>query len=1048
MRTLLLFRGAPGCGKSTFIDIHGLRPYALSADDIRQTLRSPMQTADGSVQICQDNEKEVWELLYRMLETRMQKGEFTVIDATNSKTSEMNKYKDLCGEYRYRMFCIDMTDLPIEECKRRNAGRIPLKRVPDEVIDKMYSRFRTQKIPSGFKVLKKDQLDQVYTRKFDMSEYEKVVVVGDVHGAYTALMEYFSKGFNDNYFYIFVGDIIDRGIENSETVKFFIEAVKRKNVLVLEGNHECFHKDTEVLTKCGWKYIKDVDIDTDEVAQFNINTTEMTFEKPLDIIKNKSDYMIDIETNNMHQVVTPNHDVVFRGKKLKACELLNIDDVTPQDFPISVNIDNCDCEIDDNTIKMIVWIVCDGTIVRSQTGIKTRVQFHLSREDKIENLCKLLDDMNIEYSKCACKPIEGRKQAYFIRFYGDDARKFDSILNHKKEFPDIFMHLSKRQMFVVASELIKTDGRKVSGNKFEISTISKHDCDMMQALFTMHGGSCTVTVKDNSLGFNKNGKIYVLSVKVSSVYPSYKISINKIEYNDDVYCLTMPLGTLVTRFNGKVALSGNCSLKKYSNNGVSRSKEFEFVTRKQLDASDIDKKDIRQLCRKLGQAAWFTYGDKEILVTHGGLATMPENLSFMATDQMIHGVGDYNDSDIIADTWLRTTADNMYQVHGHRNVKNVPMKVNDRVYNLEGKVEFGGFLRILELDKDGFHEVEIKNAVFKTPEAIAQSVSLSDSSIADIVLKMRQNKFIQEKSYGNISSFNFTREAFYDKVWDDQTVKARGLYIDTDRMKVSCRGFVKFFNINERPECRFEMLQHTLQFPVTCYVKENGFLGLVSYNPDTDDLFITTKSSPEGPYAEWLKDMVYRKVQNIDLMKQICKEQDITFVFECVDMKNDPHIIKYQDDELFLLAIVKNSMDFIQHEYDDLVNTANEIGVKCKTKAVELGTWAEFVDWYNEVLDPDYEFNGRIIEGFVIEDSAGYMTKVKLTYYNFWKFMRGLTHEVLQRGYFHKTSALTTPTANDYYGFIKGIYDQTDKETRQSMPRDIIYWRDRFYKEN
>lgn len=727
MRTLLLFRGAPGCGKSTFIDAHGLRPYALSADDIRQTLRSPMQTADGSVQICQDNEKEVWELLYKMLETRMQKGEFTVIDATNSKTSEMNKYKDLCGEYRYRMFCIDMTDLPIDECKRRNACRIPLKRVPEEVIDKMYSRFRTQKIPSGIKVIKtENDFNSMLMHKLDMSSYEKIVVVGDLHGCHTALMEYFNGGLNDNYFYIFVGDYIDRGIENAEVIKFLLSIYEKKNVLLLEGNHER-------------------------------------------------------------------------------------------------------------------WI------------------------------------------------------------------------------------------------------------------------------------------------------------------------------------------------------------KAYSNDEVSKSKEFEFVTKKQLDASDISKKDLRQLCRKLGQVAWFTYGDKEIVVTHGGIATMPENLSFMATTQMIHGVGDYNDSDIIADTWLITTADNMYQVHGHRNVKNVPMKVNDRVYNLEGKVEFGGFLRILELDKDGFHEVEIKNTVFKSPEAIAQSVSLSDSSIADIVLKMRQNKFIQEKSYGNISSFNFTREAFYDKVWDDQTVKARGLYIDTNRMKVSCRGFVKFFNINERPECRFEMLQHTLQFPVTCYVKENGFLGLVSYNPDTDDLFITTKSSPEGSYAEWLKDMVYRKVQNIDLMKQICKEQDVTFVFECVDMENDPHIIKYQDDELFLLAIVKNSMDFIQYEYDDLVNTANEIGVKCKTKAVELGTWAEFVDWYNEVLDPDYEFNGRIIEGFVIEDSAGYMTKVKLTYYNFWKFMRGLTHEVLQRGHFHKTSALTTPTANDYYGFIKNVFDTTDKETRQSMPRDIIYWRDEFY---
>lgn len=241
------------------------------------------------------------------------------------------------------------------------------------------------------------------------------------------------------------------------------------------------------------------------------------------------------------------------------------------------------------------------------------------------------------------------------------------------------------------------------------------------------------------------------------------------------------------------------------------------------------------------------------------------------------------------------------------------------------------------------------------------------------------------------------------------------------------------------------VLQHVFKFPVTCYVKENGFLGLVSYNPDTDDLFITTKSSPEGPYAEWLKDMVYRKIQNTDLMKQICKEQDVTFVFECVDMKNDPHIIEYPEDELFLLAIVKNSMDFMQYEYSDLVNIANEIGVKYKTKAIEIANWSDFVDWYNEVLDPDYEFDGRVIEGFVIEDSAGFMTKLKLTYYNFWKFMRGVTHETLQKGHFHKTSALTTPTANDYYGFIKNVFDTTDKETRQSLPRDIIYWRDRFY---
>lgn len=729
MRVLLLFRGAPGSGKSTFIDSHNLRQYALSADDIRMLCQSPQQTVDGSVQIGVDNENEVWNMLYKLLEIRMKKGEFTVIDATNSKTVEMNRYKSMCDQYRYRMYCIDLTDLPIEECKRRNAGRIPLKRVSESCIDKMYSRFRTQKIPSGIKVIKPEQLSDIWMKRFDMSDYEKIVHIGDVHGCYTALMEYFKDGFNDNYMYIFVGDLVDRGIENAEVVNFFIESTKRKNVLVLTGNHE------------QW-----------------------------------------------------------------------------------------------------LWL------------------------------------------------------------YGNDA---------------------------------------------------------------------------------------------------------------------------------------------YGN-----SKEFELITRKQLDNAKIDKTLIRQMFRKFGQCAWYQYGDKEVLVTHGGLSTMPENLTMISTHQMIHGVGSYNDSDVVADSWIKTTKDNQYQIFGHRNIKCSPTQVNERVFNLEGKVEFGGYLRVVELDKDGFHVVEIKNDVFKPPMEQEQVEQVTNSDLGDIVIQMRKNKYITEKKYGNVSSFNFTNSAFYDKVWNEQTMKARGLYIDTDRMKVRARGFTKFFNINERPETKFEMLQHKLQFPVTCYVKENGFLGLVSYDPDTDDLFITTKSNPTGDFAVWLKNMVETKIteQNREKMKQICKDEDVTFVFECVDMTHDPHIIKYDEDKLYLLSIVKNEMEFKQYEYGDLVNVASELGLDVKTKAIEIGSWSEFVDWYYDALREDYEFQGRVIEGFVIEDSIGYMTKLKLTYYNFWKHLRGVAHMTLRKGYIDKTGVLTSPEANDFYGFMKNLYTTTTPEERQALPKDIISLREMFYK--
>ena len=102
MRILLLLRGSASCGKSTWIEQHGLKPYALSADDIRLLCQSPVMLPDGTEGISQDNDGVVWKTLFAILEVRMQRGDFTVIDATNSKTSEMNRYKEMCETYRYR----------------------------------------------------------------------------------------------------------------------------------------------------------------------------------------------------------------------------------------------------------------------------------------------------------------------------------------------------------------------------------------------------------------------------------------------------------------------------------------------------------------------------------------------------------------------------------------------------------------------------------------------------------------------------------------------------------------------------------------------------------------------------------------------------------------------------------------------------------------------------------------------------------------------------------------------------------------------------------
>ena len=91
MRVLLLLRGSPGCGKSTWIKENGLERYTLSADEIRLMCSSPAMNVFGDQYINQDSDHIVWNFLFKVLENRMQHGDFTVIDATNSKTSEMNR---------------------------------------------------------------------------------------------------------------------------------------------------------------------------------------------------------------------------------------------------------------------------------------------------------------------------------------------------------------------------------------------------------------------------------------------------------------------------------------------------------------------------------------------------------------------------------------------------------------------------------------------------------------------------------------------------------------------------------------------------------------------------------------------------------------------------------------------------------------------------------------------------------------------------------------------------------------------------------------------
>lgn len=75
--------------------------------------------------------------------------------------------------------------------------------------------------------------------KVNLDNYKKLYVFGDVHGCQTQIKNFEEKfGWQDDCFYIFLGDYIDRGEHNAETFQFVVDNIDKENFIFCLGNHE------------------------------------------------------------------------------------------------------------------------------------------------------------------------------------------------------------------------------------------------------------------------------------------------------------------------------------------------------------------------------------------------------------------------------------------------------------------------------------------------------------------------------------------------------------------------------------------------------------------------------------------------------------------------------------------------------------------------------------------------------------------------------------------------------------------------------------------
>ncbi len=424
---------------------------------------------------------------------------------------------------------------------------------------------------------------------------------------------------------------------------------------------------------------------------------------------------------------------------------------------------------------------------------------------------------------------------------------------------------------------------------------------------------------------------------------------------------------------------------------------------------DMTKKDVESLQRELRlfykslrQCYPFSFHGKKYLVSHGGLSYVP-NMTFVSTSTFINGYGAY-ETDIakIYDTnYDRGMCQDFIQIHGHRGVPD-----GNYSYCLEGEVEFGGELKYIDITKDSFNKNGIKNDVYDKDymrheyQNMTQHVIFTQNEDINI---LGNSKLVKVKKCSpNLYSLNFTSRVFHKRLWNENTVQARGLFVDRMTGDVKLRSYNKFFNLNERPETELNNLANTLSFPVEIRTKENGYLAILGVI--NDELVFASKSTTEGMHVDLFKNLFQKLPISLqEEIKELLKHNSCSMMFEVISQE-DTHIIKYDQDHLYVLDMIQNTLDVNGKHIDVSFSRKKlaELDSILKKYDTQLISIVKTIQQVNTMDELKYIINKELnsyheSEGFVLVDSNGFMTKFKGLYYNTWKHRRNRILEPYQQ---------------------------------------------------
>ena len=321
---------------------------------------------------------------------------------------------------------------------------------------------------------------------------------------------------------------------------------------------QCISEDTEILTPEGWKNYEEVKVG-DSIKTFNLKTETIEDKKVLKMFK--KDYkgeMYNLTNRIQDQLISPEHRVVRKKFNQGEYALETIEDVaklkSPFIIPIAGNNKRKDAKISDEQIKLMSWIISEGSIELPGDNYRScyRVSIYQSKiknKKNYDEIVSLLNHFKFNYSEYASTGLGN--EVIRLRIDANGSKKIHQWFSKENVhfIPNSLLSLSERQSKLFLETYLKADGAE----DCKIATTDAGLLDGLQIIVVNAGYGFTVLTRKPTIG---KKEIYILRlIKHRETYIS---DIKKVKYDGIIWCPTTENQTIIARRKGKVFITGNC----------------------------------------------------------------------------------------------------------------------------------------------------------------------------------------------------------------------------------------------------------------------------------------------------------------------------------------------------------------------------------------------------------------------------------------------------------------------------------------------------------